>query len=231
MSHSSPHVLLFLSHSASEIRFQCPRAEIWENSGNGFMSRKKKRILSMTKREKEGCVCVCVFVVKLLRDQTGAPLGSPWDVKYQLMCTWCEIWISQGFDSSPNTNQVESLSWHTSSNLKREKESLSFQSGCASSHSRGTEEEIQVRKCHNVEMWAEGACGLPWMHGRWKPWVNTILSQSWIQKPLQTCAHEQGAQTEKEQYTLQLWIPKHWVTLINQPTQCLWQRGIFKRLF
>jgi len=27
------------------------------------------------------------FVVKLLRDQTGASLGSPWDVKYQLMCT------------------------------------------------------------------------------------------------------------------------------------------------
>lgn len=169
MSHSSPHVLLFLSHSASVIRFQCPRAEIWENSGNGFMSRKKKESYLWQKGKRKGRGGVGggnVFVVKLLRDHIGAPLGSPWDVKYQLMCTWCEIWISQGFDSSPNTNQVESLSRHTSSNLKREKESLSFRSGCASSHSRGTEEEIQVRKCHDVEMWAEGACGLPCMHGR-----------------------------------------------------------------
>lgn len=229
MSHSSPHVLLFLSLFASEIRFQCPRAEIWETSGNGFMSRKKNESYLWQKGKRKGEENV--FIVKLLRDQTGASLGSPWDVKHQLTCTWCEIWIGQGFESSPNTNRVKSSSRSTSSNLRKEKESLSVRSGYASSHSKKTEEKMWVRKWQDVEMWAEDACGLPWTHARWKPRLNIILSQSWIQQLLDTCARERGPQAEREQHTLQLHISKHWVTLINQPTQCLWQGGIFKRLF
>lgn len=168
-----------------------------------------------------------VFVVKLLRDQICASLGSSWVVKHQLTCTWCEIWIGQGFDSSPSANQVKSLSWQHKQQFQEGKGKPFICTGRASSHSRGTEEVIQVRKCPGwrCEKRTPGVC--PGHKPDDSP-GSLQLFPSWIQQPWQICTHNQGPQIPKEQYTLQLWIPKHWVVLINQPTQCLWQQSIFK---
>lgn len=165
-----------------------------------------------------------VFVVKLLRDQIRASFGSSWVVKHQLTCTWCEIWIGQGFDSSPSAKQGKSLSWQHKQQFQEGRGKPFIWTGCASSHSRGTEEVIQVRKCPGVEMW-EKVCPGHMPDG--SPGSSQLFPSS-IQQPLKICTHKQGPQIPKEQYTFQLWIPKHWATLIKWPTQCLRQESIFK---
>lgn len=139
------------------------------------------------------------FVVKLLRDQICASLGSSWVVKHQLTCTRCEIWIGQGFDSSPRANQVKSLSRQHKQQFEEGKGKPFIWTGCASSHSRGTEEVIQVRKCQDVEMREKGAWGLPWPHARWQPWVLAIIS---IRNPTTTADLHTWARTSGSKGTI-----------------------------
>lgn len=122
--------------------------------------------------KRKGAKCVCSKIVKrpnlcFLRKFLGCK--APINVHMMWNMNRPGLWLTPQCKAR---EELELARQAAISGGKRE----AFHLNCASSHSRGTEEVIQVRKCQDVEMWEKGAWGLPWPCARWQPWVLAIIS-------------------------------------------------------